>query len=362
MENIRFGDTHRITQHTSNSSGAAQNADSTPTVVVLKHGLPMAYAPVVNNIGTGIYEVAIVCTEANGFVDNVEYSAYITVTVNGITGRDGLSSWRITTTGQIAVDDTIRVCFGTANAAGTAINADSLPTAVVLDSGSAMAYAPTVTNITTGVYEVAIVLSAANGFARDRAYSAYVTAVVAGVTGTDNITAFQITNAPLVPAENAATPQTIRDRAIAVIEALTPTSDTGVKFRAYRNEGGADMQDWAEKNPAACRRRFQVRTVGNTFTPPISNTDGEEHQVTLNVLVAYPQNGRDGKKQALDRDDTLDEDAFQIDKAIGMLGRANFSHPHPDACWIEGAPIARIVGVAVDFIEFVLTYIYRRTR
>ena len=39
-----------------------------------------------------------------------------------------------------------------------------------------------------------------------------------------------------------------------------------------------------------------------------------------------------------------------------------FSYPHPDACWIEGAPIARIVGVAVDFVEFVLTYIYRRTR
>lgn len=160
----------------------------------------------------------------------------------------------------------------------------------------------------------------------------------------------------------ATTPSAIRDRAIAVIEALTATSDPGVKFRAYRNEGTADFQDWAEKNPAACRRRFQVRTTGGTFTPPISNTDEEEHQVTLSVLVAYPQTGRDGIKQALDRDDTLDEDAFQIDAAIGMLGRANFSTPYPDACWIEGTPIARIVGVAVDFVEFVLTYIYRRTR
>lgn len=362
MENIRFGDTHRISFGTTNSSGAAQNADTLPTVVVLKQGVAMAYAPTVTNVGTGIYEAAIVCTEANGFVDDVEYSAYITVTVNGITARDGLSSWRITTTGEISVGDTIRVCFGVANAAGTAINADSLPTAVVLDSGSAMAYSPTVTNIATGLYEVAIVLSAANGFARDRAYNAYVTATVAGVTGTDGITAFQITTAPLNAAQNATTPQAIRDRAIAVIEALVPTSDTGVKFRAFRNEGAADLQDWAEKNPAACRRRFQVRTVGNTFSPPISNTDSEEHQVTLNVLVSYPQTGRDGKKQALDRDDTLDEDAFQIDKAIGMLGRANFSYPYPDACWIEGAPIARIVGVAVDFIEFVLTYIYRRTR
>lgn len=362
MDNIRFGDTHRVPFGTSNASGANQNADTLPTVVVLKQGTPMPYVPVVTNVGTGIYEAAIACTETNGFVDDVEYSAYLTVTVNGITARDGLSSWRITTAGEISVGDTIRMCFGTANAAGTAVNADSLPTAAVLDSGSAMAYAPTVTNITTGLYEVAIVLSAANGFARDRAYNAYVTATVTGITGSDGLTAFQITTAPLAEAENATTPQSIRDRAIAVIEALVPTSDAGVPFRAYRNEAGADFQGWAEKFPAGCRRRFQVRTVGNTFTPPISNTDGEEHQVTLNVLVAYPQNARDGIKQALDRDDTLDEDAFQIDKAIGMLGRANFSYPHPDACWIEGSPIARIVGVAVDFVEFVLTYIYRRTR
>lgn len=158
------------------------------------------------------------------------------------------------------------------------------------------------------------------------------------------------------------TPSAIRDRAIAVIEALTPSTDSAVKFRKYRNEGGADFQEWCEANSAACRRRFQVRTEGGTSTPPVSDTLVEEHQVMLTVHVAYPQTGRDGRDQALDRDDTLDADAFQIDKAIGMLGKANFTSPYADATWIEGSPADRIVGNGVDFLELRLVYIYKRSR
>lgn len=158
------------------------------------------------------------------------------------------------------------------------------------------------------------------------------------------------------------TPAAIRDRAITVIEALTPGSDTGVRFRAFRNESAANFQEWCEANPASCRRRFQVRTEGGTFTPPVSNHDVEEHQVTLVVTLAHPQTHRDGRDAALDRDDTADADAFQIDKAIGMLGKANFTSPHADATWIEGSPADRIVGEGVDFVELRLTYIYKRTR
>lgn len=160
------------------------------------------------------------------------------------------------------------------------------------------------------------------------------------------------------------TPAAIRDRAITVIEALTPSTDSSVKFRKYRNEGGADFQEWAETNPASCRRRFQVRTEGGTVTPAVSDTLVEEHQVTLVVLVAYPQTGRDGADQALDRDDTLDLDAFQIDKALGMLGGANFTGAYPNALWRqEGSGISpRIIGAAVDFAELRLVYRYFRSR
>lgn len=158
------------------------------------------------------------------------------------------------------------------------------------------------------------------------------------------------------------TPESIRDRIIAVIEALTPTTEPTLKFRAYRNEGGADFQGWAEANPAAAHRRFQARHTGASVVPEVSNTDVEEHQLTVRVLVAYRQDHRWGTGGALDRDDVLDQDAFQIDEAIGMLGKANFTSPHADATWIEGGVIEHVRGVACDFVQLELTYVYQRTR
>lgn len=159
------------------------------------------------------------------------------------------------------------------------------------------------------------------------------------------------------------TPAAIRDRAITVIEALTPGSLSNDKFRRYRNEGDGDFRAWAEANPSGCLRRFQVRTTGATETPPVSNFDHEEHQVTLGVTVAYPQTARFGADQALDRDDVIDQDAFQIDKAIGMQGGANFTPAtSADACWISGSPAEIERGETVDFLVLVFVYIYKRAR
>ena len=47
-----------------------------------------------------------------------------------------------------------------------------------------------------------------------------------------------------------------------------------------------------------------------------SNTDVEEHRCTLTVLVAYPQTGRDGTNQALDR-------AGEAIKKAAEIGRAH---------------------------------------
>lgn len=160
------------------------------------------------------------------------------------------------------------------------------------------------------------------------------------------------------------TPAAIRDRAITVIETLTPGSDTGVRFVAFRNEGAAAFQDWCEANPAGCRRRFQVRTEGGSANPGISDTVTTEQYVTLTVLVAYPQTHRDGRDAALDRDDTLDVDIFQIDEAIGLLGGANFSGAHPDAHWMQESPGIqnRITGSGVDFGQAIYVYRYIRAR
>ena len=159
------------------------------------------------------------------------------------------------------------------------------------------------------------------------------------------------------------TPEAIRDRAIAVIEALVPARGDA-RFRAYRNERGANFEEWSKQQAAACRRRFQVRTSGRSRAPTVSNTDHEEHWLTLHILIAYPQTHRDGRGAALDRDDTADADAFQIDKAIGMLGKANFTSPFPDATWHEDSPgiTERIEDDGVDFVEIEYVMFYKRAR
>ncbi len=93
---IKVEDTFRVTFGTVNSSAAASAADSTPVVVVLEQGAPLAYSPTVTAIVTGLYEVTIDATAANGFDVGKEYSAYVTVVMGGLTSRDGLASFNVT--------------------------------------------------------------------------------------------------------------------------------------------------------------------------------------------------------------------------------------------------------------------------
>ena len=81
--------------------------------------------------------------------------------------------------GYVAVGDTVRRIIAVQSTAGL-VNADSTPVVTVRQQGVAMGYAPTVTNITTGIYEVAIVCSSGNGFSTGLEYDAYVTAAISG--------------------------------------------------------------------------------------------------------------------------------------------------------------------------------------
>ena len=82
----------------------------------------------------------------------------------------------------------------------------------------------------------------------------------------------------------------------------------------------------------------------------MSNCDIEQREVTFLIIVAYPQTARTGADQALDRDDVMSADQHQIELAVGMTGRANFSGAYPDACWLSGST-TRTVGEACDFLE-----------
>lgn len=128
---------------------------------------------------------------------------------------------------------------------------------------------------------------------------------------------------------STATPETIRNRVAALIEALTPTTNVGDKFRQTRDEAAADFVQQAESTPTACLRRFQVRNAGSRGTPATSNVDVSQHELELRIRVAYPNSHRFGSGR--DRDDVIDEDFRKLDFAIGIYGRANFSSTH-DCC------------------------------
>ncbi len=145
------------------------------------------------------------------------------------------------------------------------------------------------------------------------------------------------------------TEQAIRDRMITVIAALTPTSMPLDRFVAFRNDGNASFSDWAENAPDAAFRRFQVRTLGDTAPPTVSNTDIESVEVNFLISVAYPQNHRAGQGNALGRDDIMEQDRLQIERAIGMQGRANFSGAFPDACWLANL-VVRATGATCDYL------------
>jgi len=93
----------------------------------------------------------------------------------------------------VSLGDSVFLHFGTSSVTtGAATDADSLPTVSVVEDGVALAYAPSVTNITTGLYMVQIAATAGNGFEAGRRYSVYVTATVGGITGRDGIGEFEV--------------------------------------------------------------------------------------------------------------------------------------------------------------------------
>ncbi len=93
----------------------------------------------------------------------------------------------------VKLGSTFRVMFGTTSGDGAAVNADALPVVTVRDQGTAMGYAPVVTNKATGLYEVALVMTGGNGFTAGHEYTAEVAATVGTIVGRDGIASFKLT-------------------------------------------------------------------------------------------------------------------------------------------------------------------------
>jgi hypothetical protein len=132
-----------------------------------------------------------------------------------------------------------------------------------------------------------------------------------------------------------------------------------VTFVEYRNEGGADFVAWAEANPTAALRRYQVRDTGKPRALGPVNGDQREEVATYQITVAYPQDGRFGDDGALDRDDAMRADQLAFERQFGPLGAANFSPPFPDATW-RSMTVARKSGNGVDFLVMTMELSYVR--
>jgi hypothetical protein len=95
------------------STGAATNADSTPTVTIEEDGIALGYAPTVSNVAVGLYRVQIDATAGNGFEAGKRYSVYAAATVGGVTGRDGIGEFECLGTDLDVVGGRIDVAIST---------------------------------------------------------------------------------------------------------------------------------------------------------------------------------------------------------------------------------------------------------
>lgn len=158
---------------------------------------------------------------------------------------------------------------------------------------------------------------------------------------------------------NATTDDAIRDRLIDVIKAIVPTYIPGDRFVEHRHERDGEFGEWCQKNPASVNRRFQVRFDGALGKPEVADYVHEERPVRMTTVIAYGNTARTGRKEALDRDTVISRDRDQLDRAVGIYSRPNFTTPHPDAFWTDGDTV-RVPGTIVDFLIITGTFRFRR--
>ncbi len=96
MSLVKLGDSIWVGFSTANpTTGAAQTADSTPTIILYANGASMAYAPVPTNLATGRYQVQVDCTVGNGFADLQQIRVDVTSVVASILGANSLLHFNI---------------------------------------------------------------------------------------------------------------------------------------------------------------------------------------------------------------------------------------------------------------------------
>lgn len=96
MNLVKLGTSTWIGFSTSNpSTGARQDADATPSVLVYANGVQLGYVPTVGHLGTGRYQVQIDCTTGNGFAAGQDIHVDVTTAVVTVTGAETIAQFNI---------------------------------------------------------------------------------------------------------------------------------------------------------------------------------------------------------------------------------------------------------------------------
>lgn len=113
--------------------------------------------------------------------------------------------------------------------------------------------------------------------------------------------------------------EAIRANQKTLIEALVPSILAETGFRAHTVQ--APFRTWADANPTACFRRFQIRNELDYGEPEVSNTDVIYEVMSAEVVVSYPATlAKYGAEGERDLDDLIDSDWRAIDAAISDIG------------------------------------------
>lgn len=154
----------------------------------------------------------------------------------------------------------------------------------------------------------------------------------------------------------------IRDRLTTVLRQATPNVSSSDKFVPFAEDLAGDFETWAEANPGGATRQFQVRDASTGASPDHSQVEFEERFAPLVIEVAYPQSNRWGSDGALGRDDVIESDRLQIEKVVGLYGKANFTPPFPDACFRpDRYSYSTVRKTACDFLVVLMTFSYYRS-
>ena len=195
----------------------------------------------------------------------------------------------------VKLGETIRGTFGTSDfSTGASVNADVLPTCVVIDQGVPMAYAPVIVNQAVGLYEVPVVVTLGNLFAVGRAYSLYVIAIVGGITARAPVNGISSFNVTMRGPDDAVSVSNLSSIVNAILDellsghAVIGSVGDGIAIAAGLLQGNFFMDQTNNTDPnGQTAARLRIFRTGGAAAAATNGGSGEGEFATFLVTTTY---------------------------------------------------------------------------